>query len=147
VREEETSTGCRGRSLSATTTLPSPFHQRRAGKSHAQGHFPRKIQLRLALRCATKIGGRIHMSIRLMLTALVILGMAQVALALDTRSAQKGETCNGFKKSCIDACPSSGGGALRRKCVDECNLSVTNCNTTGTWSSGNLRVTGLPTTK
>lgn len=87
------------------------------------------------------------MSIRLLLVALAILGTAQVAHAQSTRQAQKGETCNGFKKSCVDACPSSGGGALRKKCVEECGVSATNCGTTGTWSSGNLRVTGLPTTK
>ena len=74
-------------------------------------------------------------------------GILHAAHAADARQAQQGESCNGFKKTCVGACPSSGGGALRKKCVDECNLTTDNCNKTGVWSSSALQVKGLPTAK
>ena len=74
-------------------------------------------------------------------------GLQDAAHAADARQAQKGETCNGFKRSCVEACPSSGGGALRKKCVDECNVTLDSCNKTGVWSSSTLQVKGLPTAR
>jgi hypothetical protein len=89
------------------------------------------------------------MNVRMALVSFFVafFGILHAAYAVDARQAQQGESCNGFKKTCVGACPSSGGGALRKKCVDECNLTTDNCNKTGVWSSSTLQVKGLPTAK
>jgi hypothetical protein len=62
----------------------------------------------------------------------------------ETRRANPGESCGSLRGACANACPSSGGGGSRGKCVEQCKLSLDACLKTGTWGNAGNEVTGLP---
>jgi hypothetical protein len=83
----------------------------------------------------------------MMLAVLAVLASsAWQFAAAQPRQAGQGETCNSLRKSCVNSCTAagSGGGALKKKCIEQCGLSLDACTTSGTWSNGDVQVKGLP---